>query len=57
MLLCSGDRLHRVGEGAAASGPSGNRRAWVNVAPPASIYGKESSLRLIRSREEEGEGG
>jgi hypothetical protein len=57
MMLCSGDRLHWVGEGASTSGPSGNRRAWVNAAPPASIRGKGDNLRPIRSREEEGEGG
>jgi hypothetical protein len=47
LLLCFGNRLHQIGEGAAAPGRSGNRRAWVNAATHASIRGEGGSLRLM----------
>jgi hypothetical protein len=47
LLLCFGNRLHQIGEGAAAPGRSGNRRAWVNTVTHASIRGEWGSLRLM----------
>jgi hypothetical protein len=50
LLLCFGNRLHQIGEGAAAPGRSGNRRAWINTATHASIRDEGGSLRpMLRS--------